>query len=103
VRKNFLGGYRTFFTGMVSLSRITGAPILPLFCVQEDSDKTAVIIEPPIALDSTKDRDSASELCIDQYVSLLESYIKRYPEQYRNWHGLTKLNSPDTGPISPAR
>ena len=70
VRKHFLGGYRTFFTGMVSLSRITGAPILPLFCIQEDSNKTAVIIEPPIAFDSTTDRDSSSELCIDQYVSL---------------------------------
>jgi len=103
VRKNFFDGYRTFFTGMVSLSRITGAPILPLFCIQEDNNKTAVIIEPPFALDATKDRDSASELCIDQYVRLLESYIKRYPEQYRNWHGLTKLNSQDTGPISPAR
>jgi len=42
-------------------------------------------------------------LCIDQYVSLLECYIKRYPEQYRNWHGLTQLNSPDAGAISPAR
>jgi hypothetical protein len=103
VRKNFLGGYRSFFTGMVSLSRITGAPILPLFCIQEDSDKTAVIIEPTIALDSAKDRDSASELCIDRYVNLLESYIKRYPEQYRNWHGFTNVNFPDAGPISPVR
>jgi lauroyl/myristoyl acyltransferase len=103
VRKNFLGGYRTFFTGMVSLSRITGAPILPLFCIQEDSDKTVVIIEPPLAFDSTTDRDSASALGIDQYVNLLESYITRYPEQYRNWDGLTRVNSPDTGPVSPAR
>ena len=102
VRKNFLGGYNTFFTGMASLSRVTGAPILPLFCVQEDSDKTAVIIESPIALDSTKDRDSALESCIDQYVSLLESYIKRYPEQYRHWDGLAKFFSADAGPISSA-
>jgi lauroyl/myristoyl acyltransferase len=103
VRKNFLSGYRTFFTGMVSLSRITGAPILPLFCIQEDSDKTAVIIEPPIALDSTTDRDRASELGIDQYVSLLESYIRRYPEQYRNWPWLTGFDSRGTVPSLSAR
>ena len=103
VRKNFLGGYRTFFTGMASLSRITGAPILPLFCIQEDGDKTVVIIEPPIALDSTTDRDSASELCIDQHVNLLESYIRRYPEQYRNWHGLTGFDSRGTAPSLSAR
>ena len=103
VRKHFLGGYRTFFTGMASLSRISGAPILPLFCVQENSDKIAVIIEPPLAFDSTTDRDRASELCIEQYVNLLESYIRRYPEQYRNWHGPSQPSSPDTGPISPAR
>ena len=102
VRKNFLGGYRTFFTGMISLSRITGAPILPLFCIQVDSDKTAVIIEPEIACDSTADRDSASELCLDQYVNLLESYIRHYPEQYRNWHGVN-MDSRDSGLISSHR
>ena len=88
VHKHFLGGDRAFSTGMVSLSRITGAPILPIFCVQKKKDRIAMIVEPPIRPDSNMDRDRASEACITRYVDLLESYIKKYPGQYYHWHRL---------------
>ena len=86
VRKKFLGGERLFYTGMVSLSRSTGAPILPVFCIQESKDTVAMIVEPPINVDSDMDRTRAAELCIERYVSLLEAHIKNYPRQYYNWH-----------------
>ena len=86
VFKKFLWRDRGFSTGMVSLSRITGAPILPLFCVQEGNNKIAMIVEPPIEVDSTKDRDTAAEMCIEKYVRLLESYVRNHPGQYYGWH-----------------
>ena len=86
VYKTFLWRERGFSTGMVSLSRITGAPILPLFCIQESDNKIIMIIEPPIKVDSTMDRDKASEMCIEQYVRLLDSYVRKYPGQYYGWH-----------------
>jgi lauroyl/myristoyl acyltransferase len=86
VRKKFLGGERVFYTGMVSLSRSTGAPILPVFCIQESKDTIAVIVESPINVDSDMDRTRAAELCIERYVSLLEDHIKNCPGQYYNWH-----------------
>jgi lauroyl/myristoyl acyltransferase len=86
IRKQFLCTTRVFFTGMVSLSRLSGAPILPLFCVQESKSIIAVVIEPPIQANAVGDRDQALENCIDNYVSLLESYVKRHPEQYSGWH-----------------
>jgi lauroyl/myristoyl acyltransferase len=92
IRKHFLCTDRVFFTGMVSLSRISGAPILPLFCVQEKPGIFAVVIEPPISEDACADRDRARETCIDRYVALLESYVKKYPEQYSSWHALSTPN-----------
>ena len=88
VHKHFLRGDRAFSTGMVSLSRTTGAPILPIFCVQERNDRIVMTVEPPIRPDSTVDRDRASEACITRYIDLLESYIKKYPGQYYHWHRL---------------
>jgi lauroyl/myristoyl acyltransferase len=86
VPKQFLGRSRAFFTGMVSLSRSTGAPILPLFCVQEDPHTIAVIIEHPISTTEDRDRKSVSELCIERYVRLLECHVRKRPDQYSNWH-----------------
>lgn len=86
VHKKFLGGRRIFYTGMVSLSRTTGAPILPVFCIQESKNTIAIIVEPPISVDSSMDRDSASETYIDHYVCSLERHIKKHPAQYYNWH-----------------
>jgi KDO2-lipid IV(A) lauroyltransferase len=98
LEKAFLGGARAFSTGMISLSRVSGAPVLPLFCVQEAPDRIAVIIEPPIEIDSKLDRESASELWIDRYIGLLESYIRKYPGQYYNWHfrSASRSNSGET-------
>jgi lauroyl/myristoyl acyltransferase len=85
VRKRFLWRERGFSTGMVSLSKITGAPILPFFCIQESADKIALIIERPIGMDATMDRNTTSEMCIEQYVRLLESYVRKHPGQYYGW------------------
>jgi len=81
----FLGHTKLFSTGMVSLVKISGASILPIFCIQEKNGKTSLIIEPPILIETEVGRDQVLEKGVLQYVRLLESYIRKYPEQYRNW------------------
>ena len=81
----FLGRTKLFSTGMVSLAKISGASILPLFCIQEKNGKTNLIIEPPILIEREMRREAGFEKGLNQYVRLLESYIRKYPEQYRNW------------------
>lgn len=81
----FLGRTKLFSTGVVSLAKISGASILPLFCLQEKNGKTNLIIEPPILIETGVGREQVLEKGVTQYVSLLESYIQKYPEQYRNW------------------
>jgi lauroyl/myristoyl acyltransferase len=81
----FLGHSAFFSTGMVSLAKLSGATILPLFCIQQDTEKAAVIIEAPIQIDVNGDRERGLERSVRQYAGLLESYIRRYPEQYLSW------------------
>jgi KDO2-lipid IV(A) lauroyltransferase len=82
----FLGHTNFFPTAMVSLAKLTGAAILPLFCIQESGDTVRLIIESPIPIETDSDRERCLEQTIIRYASLLESYIKKYPEQYRNWN-----------------
>jgi KDO2-lipid IV(A) lauroyltransferase len=85
VSVEFLGRGETFSTGMVSLARLTGASILPLFCIPGDGDKTLLIIEPPIATESSSNREESLETSVRHYASLFESYIRSYPGSYRDW------------------
>lgn len=87
-------GHSAFFsTGMVSLAKLSGATILPLFCIREHTEKAAVIIEAPIQIEANGDRERGLERSVRQYAGLLEFYIRRYPEQYLSWRP-----SPDREP-----
>jgi len=83
-----LGHTRLFATGMVSLARMSGASILPMFCIQERSGKTTLALERPISIENGIDRENGLRNSVAEYVDLLESYIRRYPEMYRGWHYL---------------
>jgi lauroyl/myristoyl acyltransferase len=85
VSVEFLGRRERFSTGMVSLARLTGASILPLFCIPGDGDSTLLIIEPPIATESGCNREESVETSVRHYASLFESYIRSYPGLYRDW------------------
>jgi lauroyl/myristoyl acyltransferase len=61
---------------MVSLAKISGATILPMFCLLQPDGSTTIVFEEPIPVDAG----------VAQYADMLEIYIRRYPEQYRNWH-----------------
>lgn len=96
IPRAFLGHIGLFPTGMVSLAKISGAPILPVFCFQEGNGQTKLIIEPPIHIERGVDRELGLENSITQYVSLLESYIRRYPGMYRNWQSLGEMSMAET-------
>jgi len=87
----FLGFTEVFPTGIVTLAKISGAPILPMLCIQEQNGETCAIVERPIHIETTVDRDRAAADSIAQYLTVLEAYTRRYPEQYRNWHMLGEM------------
>ena len=83
VERVFLGQPRRFATGVFSLSKLTRAPILPIFCYSSSDGTFTCVIEPPLNVPDTRD---AAEQGIAQFATRLEDYARRYPEQYRNWH-----------------
>jgi lauroyl/myristoyl acyltransferase len=84
----FLGHDQRFATGMVSLARTAGVPLLPMFCFDDPPGRVRLVIEPPMALEAGEGRDRATEEVLTRYARLLESYVRRYPGQYRGWHFL---------------
>ncbi|MDH3688529.1 MAG: lysophospholipid acyltransferase family protein [Gammaproteobacteria bacterium] len=83
---DFLGHNEFFATGMVSLAKLSGATILPMFCIRERDGERHLFIESPIPVHPDGDRESGFRMSLSRYVSLMESYIRAHPEQYRNWH-----------------
>ena len=94
----FLGGAHRFSTGMVSLARLSGATILPMFCICGDGDRTVLIIESPIAIKSDRSREESLEISVRHYASLFESYIRQYPGLYRRWQ-LSDSQKESPGPL----
>jgi lauroyl/myristoyl acyltransferase len=86
IPRKFLGRSDFFSTGIVSLAKISGAVILPMFCVRETNGKINLVVEKPITVQKGENREESLESGIADYVNLLEAYIRRHPEQYINWH-----------------
>jgi lauroyl/myristoyl acyltransferase len=84
----FLGGEETFSTGMISLARASGAPLLPLFCVSRGSAEIEVIIEAAIDVESSAGREASLIAGVGQFANLLERYCREYPEQFYAWSEL---------------
>jgi lauroyl/myristoyl acyltransferase len=82
ISAQFLGFPDVFPTGLINLARVSGATILPLFCIQQNGSRATLVIERPISIQANGDRASCLEIGVREYVGLLESYIRRYPEQY---------------------
>ena len=81
-----LGVERGFATGMPSLARLSGAPLLPLFCVQESDGIPTLMIGLPIRATTGTDRQSALQSCVAQWVRLFEAHVRAHPGKYRGWH-----------------
>ena len=86
IPQKFLGRTEFFSTGMVSLAKVSGAVILPMFCIRKKDGEINLVIEKPISVHKGENREEILERSVADYVNLLEAYIRRYPEQYINWH-----------------
>jgi len=86
---DFFGRMVPTFKGPVILAMRTGAPILPVFIVREDRSKHRLIIEPPLDLDLTGDKERDIFTNLARLSKISESYIRRYPDQWwwihRRW------------------
>jgi KDO2-lipid IV(A) lauroyltransferase len=86
----FLGQVDVFPTGVFSLARLSGAAVLPLFCIPESDGTIRLIIESPVLTE--ENGAGSSEKVVARYVGLLESYIRKHPDKYWGWHVLGDLH-----------
>jgi lauroyl/myristoyl acyltransferase len=80
-----LGIGEAFPTGIVTLARTSGAPLLPTFCLPGCAG-ARVVIEPPIEVPAALDREEAARAAITAMVARLEHHMRRHPSRYVNWH-----------------
>ena len=87
---------RTFANkGLAVLALKTGAPVVPAFLVR-DGEKFRFVSGPEIPLIKTGDRQKDIELNTQQYNSVIEKFVRQYPDQWfwlhRRWK--TPVSSP---------
>ena len=93
----FLGIAEAFPTGVVTLARTSGAPLLPAFCLPGPGRTLRVVIEPAIALPAELDREQGIRDVIARYVERLERHARHHPSRYLNWY-LVGAALPPTAP-----
>lgn len=66
----------------VAIALKTGTPVLPTFIIRQPDDSHRVIVEPPLKLKTTGDRDQDFLVNTQMFTEIIESYVRRYPEQW---------------------
>lgn len=94
VPHRFLEVDEAFPTGLVTLAKTTGVPLLPTFCFPGTGRPGRVIIEPAVALPAALDREEATKNAIARYVERLEHHVRRHPSRYINWHLIGEARPP---------
>ncbi len=69
-------------------------PIIMAFIIRENKKKQRIIIEKPIFVEKTSDKEEDIKNLTQAYTSVLESYIRKYPDHWfwphRRWKSTTK-------------
>lgn len=86
VKLPFFGKEAAFPLGPATLARATRAPLVPVFMVREGSKGFRARTEDPIEVAHTRDRDRDLREATARIVAVYESYVRRYPFQWFNFH-----------------
>ncbi|MBI5144440.1 MAG: lysophospholipid acyltransferase family protein [Candidatus Omnitrophica bacterium] len=85
---NFFGMPTYTPIGPAALAKASGASLIPAFIIRKNGRHT-LMIENPIELIDTGDKETALVENTQRWSNVVESYIKRYPEQWvwihRRW------------------
>jgi KDO2-lipid IV(A) lauroyltransferase len=76
--------------GPASLALHTGAPILPVYCLREKDGSFRVLIQPPVPVETSGDRDADVARIMTAMNARLEGVIRDYPDQWLWLHNRWK-------------
>ena len=66
----------------VAFALKTGAAILPTFIIRQSDDSHRAIVEPPLPLQQSGKKEADLLVNTQRFTKVIESYIRRYPEQW---------------------
>ena len=91
----FCGREAPFPIGPATLARATRSPIVPVFVIiKPDRRKCTVMVEAPIEVAHTRDRDGDTRDAMARLVAVYERYVRTYPEQWFNFYDFWKGPTP---------
>jgi KDO2-lipid IV(A) lauroyltransferase len=91
----FFGQPAPFPLGPATLARATRAPIVPIFVLASpDRRRCTFHVEPPIEVRHTRDRDADVRDAMARTVEVYQRYVRRFPEQWFNFHDFWQAPGP---------
>jgi len=79
---NFFGELACTNAGLALLAMKTGASVLPVFNIRQADGRYRVVIEPEIPVIRTGDKDSDVEKNTELFTSVIERYVRQYPDHW---------------------
>ncbi|NQT32865.1 MAG: lysophospholipid acyltransferase family protein [Candidatus Omnitrophica bacterium] len=84
-------------TGPVKLAMVTGATILPSFMIRKPDNSYKFVVEEPIIVTASEDKEEAVKRCTQTWTNVLEKYVRQHPEQWAWMHKRWKTQETKTG------
>jgi len=85
----FLGELASFPTGPFRLAQVSGAPLFPVFILQEDDGRYRIVVHEPIPVrtgGSEAEKAAAVHEALAAFVAILERTIRENPSQWYLFH-----------------
>jgi lauroyl/myristoyl acyltransferase len=78
----FFGREAFFPRGPIRVAMASGATVLPAFIVRAPDGRYRAIVEEPLPIQTSGDRDAALLENLRRYAAILERYVRKYPDQW---------------------
>lgn len=88
IKANFFGRPAILPKGPAFFSLRTGSPIIPTFLLRTKEDTFRLVFEKPLESKSTGDEEADIKNLMQKYLSVIERYIKAFPDQ---WYAFRKV------------
>jgi KDO2-lipid IV(A) lauroyltransferase len=85
----------------VALALLTKSPLYCVFTYRKRNGHHGVVVEGPLDLPETKDRDADIEAGTQMWTDVLEKYIRRFPDQWPWFHRRWRTRPEDNPPKAP--
>lgn len=79
---DFLGSLAYTPYGPVAIAMKTHALVVPAFIIRQPDDSHRIVIEQPLQLQLTGQKERDIQINTQLFTKVIESYVRRYPEQW---------------------